>query len=89
MRESLIESHLVRSVRSMGGIAYKFLSPGRRGAPDRMVLMPGGVIVFVELKATGSRPKAHQLREHTRMRSLGQTVVVLDSTLAIDALLGP
>ena len=84
MRESLIESYLVRSVESVGGIAYKFVSPGRRGAPDRMVLLPGGVIVFVEVKATGMLPKSHQAREHTRMRELGQTVLVLDSLQAID-----
>ncbi|EKG9274037.1 VRR-NUC domain-containing protein [Salmonella enterica] len=78
-RESLIEKHLVTEVKKAGGIAYKFLSPGRRSVPDRIVLLPGGRLVFVECKAPGKAPRADQLREHERLRALGFTVVVLDS----------
>lgn len=78
-RESLIEKHLVAEVKKAGGVAFKFISPGRRSVPDRIVLLPGGRIVFVECKAPGKPPRAGQLREHGRLRALGFTVVVLDS----------
>lgn len=78
-RESIIEKHLVAAVKAAGGIAYKFVSPGRRSVPDRIVLLPGGRIVFVECKAPGKAPRTDQMREHERLRALGFSVVVLDS----------
>lgn len=51
VREDVIERHLVNEVKKAGGIAYKFTSPGRRGVPDRIVLLPNGKIIFVECKA--------------------------------------
>nr|DAJ03845.1 MAG TPA: Nuclease [Caudoviricetes sp.] len=78
-RESIIEKHLAAAVKAAGGIAYKFVSPGRRSVPDRIVLLPGGRIVFVECKAPSKAPRADQLREHERLRALGFKVVVLDS----------
>ena len=78
-RESLIEKHLVAEVKKAGVVAFKFVSPGRRSVPDRIVLLPGGRLVFVECKAPGKAPRADQLREHERLRELGFTVVVLDS----------
>ncbi|MDZ7789751.1 MAG: VRR-NUC domain-containing protein [Xanthomonadales bacterium] len=79
MREKTIEQHLVRRVRESGGLALKFTSPNRRNVPDRIVLMPGGLVVFVELKAAGRKATAAQAREHERLRSLGFWVEVLDS----------
>ncbi|MGL9751795.1 MAG: VRR-NUC domain-containing protein [Symbiopectobacterium sp.] len=79
IRESTIEKHLVAEVKKAGGMAYKFVSPGRRSVPDRIVLLPGGRMVFVECKAPGEKPRPEQLREHERLRALGFTVVVLDS----------
>ena len=55
MRESTIEKHLVAKVKAMGGMAYKFTSPAHRGVADRVVVLPGGVVWFVELKAPGGR----------------------------------
>ncbi|EBC6125611.1 VRR-NUC domain-containing protein [Salmonella enterica] len=79
VRENLIEKHLVAEVKKAGGVAYKFVSPGRRSVPDRIVLLPGGRLIFVECKAPGKPPRADQLREHERLRALGFSVVVLDS----------
>lgn len=79
IRESTIEKHLVAEVKKAGGIAYKFVSPGRRAVPDRLVLLPGGRAVFVECKAPSEKPRPDQLREHERLRTLGFTVVVLGS----------
>jgi Holliday junction resolvase len=51
MLERDIEKHLVRRVAEHGGVAYKFVSPGRVGVADRIVVLPGGVVWFVELKS--------------------------------------
>ncbi|WP_145518015.1 PDDEXK family nuclease [Yersinia mollaretii] len=78
-REDSIEDHLVKEVKKAGGIAYKFISPGRRSVPDRLVLLPGGNVIFVECKAPGEKPTTAQLREHEKIRALGFIVRVLDS----------
>lgn len=56
MREKVIERKLVQAVKSAGGVAPKFVSPGFDGMPDRIVLLPGGHLGFVEVKATGEKP---------------------------------
>ncbi|MDE9455735.1 VRR-NUC domain-containing protein, partial [Xenorhabdus bovienii] len=68
-----------KEIKKAGGIAYKFVSPGRRSVPDRICILPGGRILFVECKAPGEKPRPDQLREHERLRALGCEVVVLDS----------
>lgn len=79
VRESLIEQTLVRRVEALGGLCEKFASPGRRGVPDRIISMPGGVVVFVEVKAPGKKPTRLQLHDHARRRALGFRVEVIDS----------
>lgn len=79
MRESKIEQALTRRVKELGGMCEKFVSPGRRGVPDRLVTLPGGVIVFVELKAPNKEPSQTQQRDHERRRALGCDVRVIDN----------
>lgn len=86
MRESVIEKHLVTRVRdTLGGIAYKFKSPGRANVEDRLCLLPQGRVWLVELKAPGQQPTEGQLREMSRHRALGHNIAVLDSIEAVDA----
>ena len=66
MLEKDIEAAFVRRVKALGGTAEKFTSPNRRSVPDRMVMLPGGVVVFVELKAPGKKPTEAQARDHNR-----------------------
>lgn len=104
MRESVIEKHLVKRVKELGGEVRKVQWIGRRGAPDRLVLLPATWIklrefpwaevgtfpaatIWVELKATGEVPEPHQLREHQRMRAMGQRVEVIDSIEGVERLL--
>jgi hypothetical protein len=82
--EKAIESYLRNRVKSQGGIAYKFVSPGNNGVPDRLVLMPGGGITFVELKAYGKTTTALQKLQHQRIGALGFKVFILDSIPAVD-----
>lgn len=61
MLEKKLEQRLVGYVEAMGGQCLKWTSPGTTGLPDRIVLLPGGVIAFVEMKRpTGSRVSALQ-----------------------------
>ena len=55
MRESEVEKHFVWTVERMGGITYKFTSPGRKGVADRIACLPDGSTWFVELKTKGGR----------------------------------
>lgn len=87
IRESEVEKELVARVQAAGGQAYKFTSPGRRGVPDRLVLLPGRAPEFVELKRKDQKAKPHQLREHERMRAAGAVVHIIDDETGIDRLL--
>jgi len=85
--EKTIEKKLVNTVKSMGGIAPKFVSPGFDGMPDRLVLLPGGKIGFVEVKAPGKEPRPLQVARHELLRRLGFKVYVLDDPEQIGGIL--
>lgn len=85
MREATLEAHLVRAVERAKGRAIKWVSPGLVGVPDRAVLLPGGRIVFVELKARGKAPRPLQRKRHDELRALGFPVYVIDSLAGIEA----
>lgn len=101
MRESDIEAHLVKRVRELGGEVRKVKWIGRNGAPDRLVMLPfvwprkdDSRTIWVELKAPGlaalfphTPHERQQHREHERMRSMGQRVVVIDSIGGVEELL--
>ena len=87
IRERDIEQYLIKRTRELGGEIRKAEWVGRVGAPDRRVMLPDRLPVWVELKAPGVRPEPHQLREHNRMRRLGELVEVIDSFEAVDQLL--
>lgn len=78
MREKEIEQKLVKAVKASGGIAPKFVSPGFDGMPDRLVLLPRGIMAFAELKAPGKKPRPLQLARHRLLRKLGFKVYVID-----------
>jgi hypothetical protein len=85
-RERDIEQYLVAEVKRIGGLAYKFTSPGRRSVPDRLVLLTGGRAVFIECKAPGRTATDAQAREHERLWKLGFSVAIVDSREAVDRL---
>ena len=78
MLEKAIERTLVQAVKAQGGICPKFVCPGTDGMPDRIVLLPGGHIGFVEVKAPGKKPRPLQLARHSLLNGLGYRVYVLD-----------
>ena len=87
MDEKTVERALVKYVKDQGGIAYKFKSPNRRSVPDRLCLLPGGKILFVECKRPGAKVTQLQAREHERLRAMGFEVVVVDDKKDANALI--
>lgn len=77
MLEREIEKKLVDGVRKQGGRAYKFVSPGNDGVPDRIVVLPQRVPKFIELKTEYGRLSNLQKVQIKRLRNLGQDVRVL------------
>lgn len=77
MLEKDIEKKLVAGVKEGGGTAFKFVSPGQDGVPDRLVVLPGGRIIFVELKTKRGRLSSLQTVQTKRLAALGCDVRVL------------
>jgi hypothetical protein len=77
--EAAIETELRSQVGKLGGMCLKWSSPGARGVPDRVCLLPGGKIVAVELKTARGVVSALQDRMHVRLRALGMDVRVVRS----------
>ena len=77
MLEREIEKNLVDGVRNLGGRAYKFVSPGNDGVPDRIVVLPQRAPKFIELKTEYGRLSNLQKVQIRRLRNLGQDVRVL------------
>ena len=87
MREKTIEQKFRMAVKAAGGLAVKFTSPGFDGVPDRIVLLPGGKMAFVEVKAPGEKPRPLQLARHRLFRRLGFRVYVLDEKSQIGGMI--
>ena len=84
MFEKQIEAHLVKRVKALGGVAYKFTSPAHRGVADRIVCLPGGSTHFVELKTEGGRLSPLQQVFADEMARLKQNYCVLWSKEDVD-----
>lgn len=87
MREKEIEQKLVKAVKTVDGLCIKFTSPGMDGVPDRLVLMTGGKLAFIELKATGKKPRPLQIKRMEQLKRLGFLCFVLDDIELIGGML--
>ncbi|WP_438435426.1 VRR-NUC domain-containing protein [Gorillibacterium sp. sgz500922] len=83
-RESALERRLVREVKAIGGVAPKWTSPGNRGVPDRLVILPGGRTVYVEMKAPGEPLKPLQRKWAKTLGGLGHRHFKIDSVADIE-----
>lgn len=77
MTEKVLEAKFVRDVRALGGVTYKFVSPGNVGVPDRIVITPEGRVWFVELKTETGKLSKMQRYQLNRLRAQNCNVVVL------------
>lgn len=84
MRESVLENRLRYKIELIGGKCYKWVSPGKRGVPDRICLMPGGKVYFVEMKAPNGVLSPIQKKRIKELKSLGFIVEVLASEEDVD-----
>lgn len=87
--EKHIERKLVEAVRKKRGMCVKMLCDQLTGLPDRLCLLPGGKIFFVEVKSTGKVPRPVQKAVHNRLRSLGFEVFVIDTAEGINSIIKP
>lgn len=77
MKEREIERVLVEEVKHLGGRAYKWVSPGNSGVPDRIVILPNTRPIFVELKTDTGRLSPLQENQIRRLKNLGQWVEIV------------
>ncbi len=87
MQESSVEKYLVGRVKELGGRAYKFVSPGNAGVPDRIICLPGRQVVFVELKAPGKKLRPLQIAAQAKIRAMGFPVFTIDNMSGVDDLI--
>lgn len=85
--EKVVERKLVEMCKEYGALCIKLLTYQFIGLPDRMCLFPGGIIVFVELKSTGEKPRKIQLAIHKKLRELGFRVEVIDTAEKVESLI--
>lgn len=86
MRERDVEKYLVDQVRRRGGMAIKWTAPSMSGVPDRIVFLPGGRVMFVEVKRPGEKPRPLQERVMGMLQELGANVQWVENREEIDAL---
>ena len=87
MLEKDVETKLVQMARMMCGQAWKFISPGMAGVPDRIILIPGGKMAFVEVKKPGEEMRPLQLRRKRQIENLGFKVYCLDDPEKVEEVL--
>lgn len=87
-KEGVVQKYAKDRFEALGGLVRKLSYENRVGAPDLLVLLPGGVIWFVEVKKDEkTKPDPHQLREHERMRKRGANVFVVGTKEEVDTLI--
>ena len=85
VRESTIEKHLRKAVEKRGGLleVFKFCS----GVPDRVILLPEGIVAFLEVKRQGGIPRAQQVKRIVQIQRLGTKAGWVDSKESIEEFL--
>jgi hypothetical protein len=85
--EKLLERKLSRKIKSLGGLSIKLLATHLTGLPDRLCLLPRGLLFFVEVKTTGKKPTKIQIAVHNKLRKLGFDVYVIDNSEDLNTIL--
>lgn len=85
MRENTIEQKLIHAVENKNGKCLKFTSSS--GVPDRIILLPGGKIGFVELKAPGKTPRPLQRKRISQLQRLGFVAGWADSSESVEQMI--
>lgn len=83
VRENKVEKYLDTKITMNGGITRKWVSPGRDGVPDRIVII-GGLVFFVEVKTEDGKLSVAQVREHNRLKEHGAHVYTVYGDRGVD-----
>lgn len=84
--EKYLERRLVKECEARGCLCLKYYNPQMVGYPDRIILLPRGLVVWAEVKSRGCRPTVMQQYRHKQLRRLGHEVFIIDSVESINAL---
>lgn len=87
MLEKELEAKLQRAVKGVRGLCYKFTSPANAGVPDRIIMLKGGKIIFVELKTSTGQLSPLQSQQIRQIREKGQKVVIVYGESGVDKLI--
>lgn len=87
MLEKHIEQKFKKAVENAGGICLKLDPTTMVGIPDRLAILPGNHIAFIELKAPGKHPRPIQTHRHNQLRAIGCMVRILDNPDDIERLI--
>lgn len=82
--EKKIERKLHDEIKSVGGLCLKMVTMHFTGLPDRICLLPGARVEFVETKSTGDQPSKRQIIVHKILRDLGFNVHVIGTMDALN-----
>lgn len=88
MLENKLEDKCCKEIEFLGGVAIKLKNPGYRGLPDRLVLLPGRRVFFIEFKRerTG-RLSAQQIKIAKQLKTLGFSIYIIDNLLDFEVCL--
>lgn len=85
--EKAIEKHLVKLTKEIGLPCLKYSNPNMVGYPDRLIVLPDGAVVWVELKSKGRKPNKAQEIRIAELRGMGHKVEVIDNKADIEKLI--
>jgi hypothetical protein len=87
LNEKLIEKKLYQEIKKLGGLALKFIPTYWVGAPDRLILLPGAKVYWVETKSTGDKLRPRQETRKRQLEKLGFKVFKIDNQETLDKFL--
>lgn len=85
--EKSIERYLVEQAKQNGLLCLKYSNPNMVGYPDRLLVLPGGSVIWVELKSKGRKPTKIQQIRMSELTGMGHLVEVIDNKADIDKLI--
>ena len=85
--EKAIERYLVDEVKKLGGVCLKYSNQNMAGYPDRLILLPGAITIWVELKSKGKHTTARQDIRLRTLNKLGYDTYICDNKEAIDKII--
>jgi hypothetical protein len=85
--EKAIERYLVDEVKKLGGVCLKYSNQNMAGYPDRLILLPGAITIWVELKSKGKHTTALQDIRLRTLNKLGYDTYICDNKEAIDKII--